>query len=88
MESSKAARPEEQGMTPRPRSGTPAHHIDQAGAGRRVLDHEVELHFHKVVPVIGRPEARRIKEASATPFVPPPNHTLGTFAAPEPVMMP
>jgi formyltetrahydrofolate deformylase len=55
---------------------------------RRVLDHEVELHFHKVVPVIGRPEARRIKEASATPFVPPPNHTLGTFAAPEPVMIP
>jgi formyltetrahydrofolate deformylase len=36
---------------------------------RRVLDREVELQFHKVVPVVRRPEGRRREEAHPAPFV-------------------
>jgi formyltetrahydrofolate deformylase len=52
---------------------------------RRVLDREVELQFHKVVPVTRRLEARRHKQHVAAPFPPLPTEAAGTFAATEPV---
>jgi formyltetrahydrofolate deformylase len=39
---------------------------------RRVLHREVEMHFHKVVPVTPRPEGRPPKQPDATPHVPLP----------------
>jgi formyltetrahydrofolate hydrolase len=59
---------------------------------RRVLDREVELQFHKVVPVARRPEEWRRDGAGAAPFVHRPREsvaaTLSTLTPKEPVTVP
>jgi formyltetrahydrofolate deformylase len=57
---------------------------------RRVLEREVELHFHKVVAVKARPEGRRGTEAGTVPFVQPPSDAVAApwsaFAETAPVL--
>jgi len=45
---------------------------------RRVVDREVELHFHKVVATVRREEGRRREDAAAPAFDPPPVDSAGT----------
>jgi hypothetical protein len=56
---------------------------------RRVVDREVELHFHKVVATARREEGRRHEEAAAPAFGPPPGDSAGTtsdlFAGTDPI---